>query len=590
MTFNITKLDTYGVVLGMPWLVTANPKIDWERRKLGRALPSTRSNAITTATTAPNIQTIPAKYQDYADVFSKKKADTLPAHQSYDCPIDLMPGKEPSFGPIYAMSNVELASLKGYIDENIVKGFIRPSKSPAGAPVLFVKKKSGELRMCVDYRALNSITVKNISSPLIPELLDRLRSAQNLHKIGPPWCLQLGPDQTWRRVEDGLSHEIRPFRILGLRPFGLTNAPAVFQHLVNDVLREFLDQFVVVYLDDILVYSANPKEHTTHVRLVLQKLREAKLFVKIEKCEFDTLEAEFLGHIIGVNGITMDPKKTKVIHNRGKPQTLKELQSFLGFANYYRDFIQDYSLMALPLTRLTKKDAPFRWDNEADNAFKSLKNAFTSTSMLGHANLSEPFIVEADASDFALGAVLAQVKEDGRTHPIAFHSRKFTPTEINYDVYEKELLAIVDAFQQWRKYLEGAQHRITVFSDHNNLIHFTTARRLNRRQARWSLFLADFDFEIRFRPGKRQGAADALSRQNLHEGKEAKRPDVRTVLNPKHLGMRRMESARKGEKRDSSPEKRGREHIPNEKREARSFNRDMTPRRLDMEGRGRRTS
>jgi hypothetical protein len=266
-------------------------------------------------------------------------------------------------------------------------------------------------------------------------------------------------------------------------PFGLTNAPAVFQHMMNDIFREYLDHFVVIYLDDILVFSSNIKEHTRHVRLVLAKLREHGLYAKSEKCEFDRTCVEFLGYVISTQGITMDTQKVKTIQEWVVPTRVRDVQSFLGFANFYRRFIKGFSVIAQPLIALTRKDATFEWTTAAQKAFDLLKRAFTTAPVLLHPDPTKPFQVETDASDFAIGAILSQPDEDGVLHPVAYYSRKFTAPEINYPIYDKELLAIIAAFEEWRPYLAGAQHRVQVITDHKNLIYFSTTRTLNRRVA-----------------------------------------------------------------------------------------------------------
>jgi len=261
-------------------------------------------------------------------------------------------------------------------------------------------------------------------------------------------------------------------------PFGLTNAPAIFQHLMNDVFRKFLDDFVVCYLDNILVFSKNEEEHINHVQLVLEKLRTAGLYAKLEKCVFHQPQVEFLGYIISGES-SMDPKKIRTVTEWKKLATVRDVQCFLGFANFYRIFIRNYSKIAAPLTRLTRKDK-LEWNAEADQAFETLKKAFTTAPILMHPNFQKPFFLETDASNFALGAILSQPDKDGPLHPIAFHSRKFTAAEINYEIHNKELLAIVNLFQEWRHFLEGAQHPVTVYTDHKNLEYFMSAKVLNR--------------------------------------------------------------------------------------------------------------
>jgi hypothetical protein len=465
-------------------------------------------------------QKIPEKYATFADVFSKEKADILPEHRKYDCPIDLKEGGQPPFGPIYNLTQPELKALKEYIDENLAKGFILHSKSPAGAPILFVKKKDGSLRLCVDYRGLNSMTVKNrYPLPLIPQLLDQLSQAKVFTKIdlrGAYNLVRIKKGDEWKTA---FRTRYGHFEYT-VMPFGLTNAPAVFQHMMNDIFRDYLDQFVVIYLDDLLIFSKSQEEHDKHVALVLEKLREVGLYAKLEKCEFDKDSIEFLGYVISPEGIVMDKSKVDTLLSWAPPTTLKEVQSFLGFANFYRIFIKNYSSLVAPLTALTRKDCPFQWSTQAQQAFDKLKTKFTTAPILAHARFDQPYVVETDGSDFALGAVLSQIQEDGKLHPIAFYSRKFTAAEINYEIYDKELLAIVAAFEQWRHYLCGAQHTTTVFTDHKNLLYYTTTRRLNRRQARWSMFLADFDFEIKYRPGSQQLKPDALSRREEYKPKE----------------------------------------------------------------------
>jgi hypothetical protein len=248
-------------------------------------------------------------------------------------------------------------------------------------------------------------------------------------------------------------------------PFGLMNAPAHFQRLMHETFQEFLDTCVVVYLDDILVFSRSIEAHDRDVRRVLQRLREAKLSAKLEKCVFDSTQVEYLGYNISTKGLMMEVGKVETIVDWAPPTDLKGVQCFLGFANFYRGFIANYSEIVGPLVALTKKDAVFVWSQESEAAFQNLKKAFVSAPILVHYNPAAPCILEADASDFAMGAVLSQPGQDNQLHPVAFYSRKFTASEINYETHDKELLAIVESFRQWRHFLEGSPHQIQVFSD-----------------------------------------------------------------------------------------------------------------------------
>ncbi|GAA5907915.1 hypothetical protein JCM5296_006131 [Sporobolomyces johnsonii] len=435
-------------------------------------------------------QQVPEKYHDWLDVFSK--------------------------------ATVELEVLADYIQKNLRSGFIRPSTSPIGAPILFIKKKDGTLRLCVDYRKLNSVTRKNrYPLPLIDETLNRLSGAAYFTKLD----LRNGYHQL--RIAEGDEWKTAFRTRYGhfeyqVMPFGLTNAPAAFQNLINDTFRPFLDSFVVVYLDDILVYSKTREEHVKHVKTVLNTMRQACLFAKAEKCSFDEPSTEYLGFLVDREGIRMDPKKTESVRSWPQPSNLREVQSFLGFANFYRRFIKDYSKIAHPLTRLTKKTVDFDMDDAAVAAFDTLKSAFEGDRILRHFRPGLPIELETDASDFALGSVISQRHEDGKLYPVAFRSRKFDHAELNYEVHDKELLAIVDAARQFRPFLEYVSAPTKIFSDHANLQYFFTSRVLNRRQARWYETISELSLTLHHRPGHRQGKTDALSRRaDYAEGAKA---------------------------------------------------------------------
>ena len=460
---------------------------------------------------------VPPEYSDFADLFDKKTAEVLPVHQPWDHTMPLIEGKQPPFGPIYPLSEFELRSLREYLDENLRKGFIRPSSSPAGAPILFAKNKNGSLRLCVDYRGLNAITIKNrYPLPLIPELLDRFRQAKYFTKLdlrGAYNLVRIAHGEEWKTA---FRTRYGHFEYL-VMPFGLANAPASFQGLINDTLRPFLDRFATAYLDDIMIYSNTLEEHKDHVRQVLARLRSKNLFVKLEKCQFHTDTTDFLGFIISPKGISMDPKKVEAITSWPIPTCQKDVMSFLGFANFYRRFVRSFSRIAIPLTALLKKTSSrFAWTDSAQQAFDTLKLAFTSAPILAHFDPSLPCIVEPDASDFACGGVLSQKDTSGLVRPIAFLSRKFAPAEINYEIHDKEMLAIIICLKEWRAYLEGAQHTISILTDHKNLEYFVTTKQLNRRQVRWAQLLANYDFVVKYRPGVQNGKADALSRRSDH--------------------------------------------------------------------------
>ena len=303
---------------------------------------------------------VPEEYHDYLDVFSKKLADQLPPRRYIDHEIPLEFGKRPYFGPLYNLSQKELEVQKKYIEEQVIKGFMRPSQSSAASPMIFVNKKdTDELRPCVDYRKLNEITVKDRGPlPLINETLDRLQKAKIYTK------LDLQNAYNSIRIKEGHEWKTAVRTRYGLfeylvMPFRLTNAPATFQRFITDVLREYMDVTCVIYLDDILIFSENEGEHTKHVKQILAKLQEVKLYAKLSKCQFSVKKTEFLGYIIEPEGITTDPRKVQAIVEWDTPRSIKDVQSFLGFANFYRKFIKEYSKIIEPLTRLTHKDKKF---------------------------------------------------------------------------------------------------------------------------------------------------------------------------------------------------------------------------------------
>jgi transposase InsO family protein len=550
---DVFGMATHDIILGLPWLRKHNPKIDWVKRTLSldcdHGTPQSRPAQLTmqladekeiaTISSTKTRQdravdrtdtddssghevtvkekrappTIPDIYRQYARMFEEELTEkALPEHKPWDHEIKLQEGKTPTFERIYQLSEKELKVLREYITENLKKGFIRRSESPAGYPIMFVPKKDGKLRPCIDFRKLNEITIKNrYPLPNISELQDRLAGARYFTALdlrGAYNLIRMKEGEEWKtafRTRYGLYEYL-------VMPFGLTNAPATCQELVNNVLRTHLDQTVVAYLDDILVYSKTLEEHITHVTEVLECLKKADLQLKPEKCEWHKEEVEFLGYIVGRHGVKMSPTKIEVVKSWQTPTTVKQIQEFLGFVNFNRRFIKDYSLKALPLTKLTRKDIPFKWEQAQENAFQALKQACMEPPTLATFRSNEPLRMETDASDLALGACITQEK-DGQWHPIAYYSRKFSGPEERYDVHDKELLAIVSALEHWRVYAESCSE-LTIYTDHKNLVHFTTTKVLNRRQVRWSEMLGQYKFKILYTPGKDNGRADALSRRH----------------------------------------------------------------------------
>ncbi|KAJ9529163.1 hypothetical protein QJQ45_007834 [Haematococcus lacustris] len=568
---DISNAD-YDVVLGKPWLTAKNPDIDWplERitlrhagavhtlaappspapnpsasqllsparfRKAARKdavfvavltdsspplspSPAVPSSHTSTSTSPPPAQpqwppslspSATALLSEHIEVFPKElpSVHDLP-HRSVDHVIQLESGTPPN-RPVYRMSQEELDELKRQLDELLAKGYIRPSTSPFGSAVLFVRKKDGSLRLCVDYRALNQLTIKNrYPLPRIDDLLDQLAGARVFSKID----LKSGYHQI--RVAEADIHKTAFRTRYGhyeytVMPFGLCNAPATFQRLMNDIFRPHLDQFVLVYLDDILIYSRSEAEHLEHLRTVLGLLRQHQLYANLSKCAFFLPSMDFLGHIISAAGIHPDPAKIRAMVEWPVPRNLNDLRSFLGSANYYRRHIHHHAHLILPLTNLLKAETPWSWGPEQQEAFERVKAALASNPVVRPPDFSRPFTVKTDASLYAIGAVLSQRDDNGAEYVVAYESRKLQPAEINYPTHDRELLAVVHALNLWRHYLLGRP--FTIETDNCPITHIMTQPHLSARQLRWTQVLAPYSFTLVHKAGKTHIVPDALSRR-----------------------------------------------------------------------------
>ena len=409
------------------------------------------------------------------------------------------------------MSPSQREEVSRVVSELLELGYIRPSMSPWGAPVLFAPKPDGTLRFCVDYRLLNKVTVRNrFPIPRTDELIDRLSGMKVFSKIDL-WSAYY----QMRLTEDAIpksafSTHLGHFEWLVL-PFGMVNAPASFQSLMQSLLGKL--PFVVVYLDDILVFSRTPEEHEKQVREVLQILEDNTLRAKKKKCAFFQSSIEYLGFIIDQDGLHPNPAKVQCVQDWPVPKNVKDVQSFLGLANYYRRFVKDFAKIGTPLTQLTQKDVPFRWSDSCDEAFKSLKRALVTAPVLRLPDPSKDYFIEADASKFAIGAVLYQ-KEGRAKHPVAYISRKMNSAERNYPIQEQELLALIYALKKWRHYVFGTT--IRAYTDHQSLVLWHTFKNLTGRKARWVLELSQYNVELVYKPGLENIVADTLSRRPDH--------------------------------------------------------------------------
>ncbi|KAD4889453.1 hypothetical protein E3N88_21526 [Mikania micrantha] len=531
------ELGSFDVVVGMDWLSINQAEVicqtkmiriplpegntlivqgEQAGRKLGiiscmqtqkclrKGCPAFLAYVINNSSSQERIEDIPV-VKDFPEVFPDNISGLPPVRQ-VEFRIDLIPGAAPVAKAPYRLAPSEMQELSGQLQELLDKGFIRPSFSPWGAPVLFVKKKDGSFRMCIDYRELNKLTIKNrYPLPRIDDLFDQLQGATYFSKID----LRSGYHQLRVHEDDVPKTAFRTryghYEFL-VMPFGLTNAPAVFMDLMNRVCRPYLDKFVIVFIDDVLIYSRSQQEHAQHLKLILELLAREKLYAKFSKCEFWLREVQFLGHVVNQDGIQVDPSKIKAVEQWETPRTPTEIRQFLGLAGYYRRFIKNFSKIALPLTTLTQKNQPFIWGSQQEEAFQLLKHKLCNAPILALPEGIDNFTVYCDASRQGLGCVLMQ-----NDKVIAYASRQLKVHEKNYTTHDLELGAVVFALKIWRHYLYGT--KCTIYTDHKSLQHILDQKMLNMRQRRWVELLNDYDCEIRYHPGKANVVADALSRK-----------------------------------------------------------------------------
>lgn len=491
-----------------------------ERLRIGKVSLADIEVALRTKKHTDPKERLPKHYWKWAEVFSQKLADRLPPNRpGIDHRIPLKHDKDgreesPPFGPLYGMNKEELLYLRKTLSDLLDKNFIRVSQSPAAAPILLVRKPGGGVRFCVDYRGLNELSVKDrYPLPLIRETLRNMGSARwftKLDIIAAFHKIRINPGEEWKtafRTRYGLFE-------WNVTPFGLTGAPATFQRFINRTLQEFLDDFVSAYIDDIIIYSSGSrKDHRRKVAKVLQKLQAAGLQCDINKSEFEQDSVKYLGFIVRAGkGVHVDPKKVEAIRAWETPRTIRDVRGFIGFANFYRTFIPRFADLAAPLTRLTRKDAEFKWDDDCERSFSDLKEYFINAPILAHFEEDLETVVETDASGWATGAVLSQRQPNGVLAPCAYLSQKFSPAEANYEIHDKELLAIVRALKEWRPELKMVP-KFAIITDHRNLRYFRKAQHLTERQMRWSTLLSEFDYDLQYRPGKLAVRPDALSRR-----------------------------------------------------------------------------
>jgi hypothetical protein len=463
---------------------------------------NTESSAIPQTVPRVSEENIQLLLHQYVDIF--QEPHTLPPQRSHDHAIPLVPDAIPFNSRPYHYSPQHKTEIEKQVKELLEHGLITHSHSPFASPVLLVKKKDGSWRFCIDYRKLNAITIKNkFPMPIIEEILDELQGSKIFTKLdmrsGYHQVRMLPADEPKTAFKTHQGHY--QFKVM---PFGLTNAPATFQCIMNQVLQPYLRQFVLVFLDDILIYSKSLADHQQHLQLVFETLRADKLYLKASKCSFAQHSLEYLGHIISSKGVATDPAKTAAMTHWPVPQSFTELRAFLGLTGYYRKFVKNYGVIAKPLTSLLRQKQ-FAWNEQAQIAFHNLKTAMTTTPVLALPDFQAQFTVETDACADGIGAVLMQ---HGR--PVAYLSKALGSKHQQLSIYEKEFLALIMAIEKWRHYLQRQQ--FIILTDHRSLAYLSEQHLHSEMQKKAMARLMGLQFKIQYRQGKENMAADALSR------------------------------------------------------------------------------
>ena len=565
-SFLVTSLGREKVILGYTWLEQENPDIDWKQKTLqwrtsdrkniytifryqdpdeiqdqnlvisyiqGEPTEEARETWVKTrmshsqlfaleeekAKAKPAEQIVPKALHSFLKTaFAEREIGELPPRRSYDHKIDLQPDFIPKRGVLYRQGPEHDAILKEFIDENLAKGFIRPSESPQAASFFFVPKKDGKTRPVQDYQYVNSGTVKNAYPlPRIDDLIDKLRGKKLFCKFDIRWGynnVRIREGDEWKAAficKFGLFEPTVMF-------FGLCNSPATFQSMIDDIFRiEIAQGWLLAYMDDILIANDGDEEDMLNLcRHVLQKLVDHNLFIKPEKCEFLKDKIGFLGFVIGDGIVSMEPQKVAGIADWPPPQNVPQLRSFIGFCNFYRRFVDHYADKCQPLNELLRKTTIWIWTPERHTAFENLKVAYVSQPVLLIPDFTKAFRIEADASLYTTGGVLLQDDINGDEHPVAYFSKSFSPAERNYQVFDREFCAILHALREWDAYIKGSPFQTVVYTDHANLTYYRSPQKLTRRQTRWVIELMEYDIKLCHKPGKKMIPADALSRRHDH--------------------------------------------------------------------------
>ena len=536
LTLNVVPLGKHVIILGMPWLMVHNPSMDWETRRvtfnskycsrgcigvnqeeaeeledMELAVVSEEEKAI-----------IPKEYHERLGAFNIEKARSMPPSRGeYDFKIDFIPdAKIPPPSKPYRLTQPQMDEAKSQIDELLSSGMISKSTSRMAAPLFFVPKKDGGQRMCIDYRKLNEITVRDAYPlPNMEALLEAargakvfskfdLRSTYNMFRVRPGDQWKTAFITPWGLYEFNVMH------------YGFVNALACLQWYMDHILAPLIYKVptqVTVYMDDIGTFARDIPNAIELNNEVLTILERVQLFCKASKCDFHKDEIDLLGVTVNGGGFGLEEKKVTDVRNWPVPTNLTALKGFIGFCNFYRCFLKNFSIVARPLHDLDKKGIPWKWGLEQQQAFERIKELILSEPCLAHTDLNKPFRMETDVSDYTYGATLSQKQDDGKNHPVAFMSKSMVPAERNYDAYDKEALGIVKPLQYWRYWLQGTKKPIEIITDHKNLLSgFNDKPTPSKRHLRWLEILRHYNYEVAYRPGNKNTVADILSRRSDH--------------------------------------------------------------------------
>ena len=423
------------------------------------------------------------KFHQWIKVFGRKQSERMPTRKIWDHAINTKEGFVPRKRKVYPLLREEREEVHEFIQEQLRKGYIRPSKSPQTALVFFVGKKDGKKRMVQDYRYLNEWTIKNnYPLPLISDVVENIGTKKIFTKMDLRWGynnVQIKEGDKWKVVFTTPEGSFEPTVMF----FRLTNSPVTFQMMMNKLLRDLINTEKVVAFIDVVIGTESEEGHDELVAEVIKRLEKNDLYVKPEKYKWKVREVGFLGVVIGKEGIKMEEEKVKSVLDWPTPKCVKDIQKFLGLANYYCRFIESFASMARPLHDMVKKNRKWDWTEKQEKAFRELKERFTKEPVLAAPDLDKKMRMEVDASDYATEGVLSMESEDGLWRPVAFLSKSLNETERNYEIYDKEMLAIIRGLENWRHLLEGTCFKFEIWTDHKNLEYFMKVQKLNRRQA-----------------------------------------------------------------------------------------------------------